>query len=215
MAASPDAFRPRRPRLLVTGFGPFPGVPVNPTEALVEELAAQKERFAHLCDLRTEVFPVDYRALPGRLEDIGTGFGPDIAIHFGLSLRATGIQLERKARNVIAEGKPDDTGHIPQSRHIRADAGDVDSSLPLEEISDALQAEGLPVGFSDDAGAYLCNYLFYLSGAHFCTGFAPSMSGFIHMPPSAVLGIEEMASAASTIVDVCCRAWCRQAVLSD
>lgn len=215
MAAGPDMSRPRRPRLLVTGFGPFPGTPINPTRTLVEQLAAKKERFAHLCDLRTEVFAVDYRALPGRLEDLGTGFGPDIAIHFGLSLRASGIQLERKARNAIADCKPDHAGHVPLSRHIRADAGDVGSSLPLDELFDALRTDGFAIAFSRDAGAYLCNYLFYLSRAHLCAGFAPSMSGFIHVPPPTILSVEKMTAAASTIVEVCCRAWSRQAVLID
>ncbi len=29
------------PRLLITGFGPFPGAPENPTERLVKALAAE------------------------------------------------------------------------------------------------------------------------------------------------------------------------------
>jgi pyroglutamyl-peptidase len=58
------------------------------------------------------------------------------------------------------------------------------STLPLAAIRERLEAESLPVEWSDDAGAYLCNMVFTLSRAHACDGFAPPVSGFIHVPPT-------------------------------
>lgn len=171
------------PRVLVTGFGAFPGAPVNPTEALVREVAPQSAQFSGLCDLATALLDVDYRALPARLDAIGAAGCPDIAIHFGLSAAATGFRLERTARNEIRPNAPDNAGFVPERPTICDGADGYAATLPLEDIRDALAARGLPVDFSDDAGGYLCNFLFYHSRAGLCDAFCPGMSGFIHVPP--------------------------------
>ncbi|WP_309086084.1 hypothetical protein [Chelativorans sp.] len=154
--------------MLVTGFGPFPGAPENPTEALIGALAASPG-FSRDADMRFEVLPVEYQAVPGHLAGL-SGFAPDIAIHFGLSTRAGGFTLERVARNEIRGEKPDNKGELRSGGQICGGAGDQPSTLPLPAIYEALSAKGLPVRYSDDAGGYLCNYLFYLSRSGTCPG---------------------------------------------
>lgn len=174
----------RRPRILVTGFSSFPGAPRNPTERLIAELENRKAELAALGDVRLAVLDVDYRSLPQALTRLGGDFAPDIAIHFGLSGRAGGFMLERLARNVVGP-LPDNAGHVPEARTICALADTFPSTLPLDEMRAALEAGGLPVDWSDDAGDYLCNYLFYHSRAGLAEGFAPPLSGFVHVPPLA------------------------------
>lgn len=176
------ATRPRRPRILVTGFSSFPGAPRNPTERLIAELDRRNGELATLGDVRLAVLDVDYRNLPQALSRLGDEFRPDIAIHFGLSGRAGGFVLERLARNVVGP-LPDNTGYVPEARTICALADAYPSTLPLDAMRDALEGAGLPVGWSDDAGDYLCNYLFYHSRAGLADGFAPPLSGFVHVPP--------------------------------
>ena len=201
----------RLPRVLVTGFSVFPGAPVNPTEALVAEVEAGKAGLAGSCELHTATFEVDYRGLPARLGEIGAEVQPDIAIHFGLARECAGFRLERTARNLVCCSRPDNTGHVPAEAKIDGEAGPLISTLPLEEISEALRARRLPVEFSDSAGDYLCNYLFYLSRGHLCAGFAPRMAGFVHVPLVGDTGCamtpEELMAGAWLIIETCCRTW--------
>ncbi|HVW57460.1 MAG TPA: hypothetical protein VHC00_17425 [Rhizobiaceae bacterium] len=168
------------PRLLVTGFEPFPGAPVNPTEGLVQTL--RKEPPQGPSAFRAEVLPVDYTKVGAALSEIGREFRPDIAIHFGLAAQCHGFRLERIARNSFAGARPDNAGAMPSAEKICDAPAELPSNLPLQAIHDALTAEDLPVEWSDNAGAYLCNMVFTLSRAHACDGFSPAMSGFIHVP---------------------------------
>jgi pyroglutamyl-peptidase len=196
-----------KPRVLVTGFGAFPGAPVNPTEALMAALEARKGEFADRCDLATALFDVDYRTLPVRLDELAQPSCPDIAIHFGLSAQAAAFQLERVAKNEIRPNSADNAGFIPE----RATICDLDdsfgSTLPLEAIHAALTAKDLPVTYSDDAGGYLCNFLFYHARSGLCSAFAPDMAGFIHVPLLSALPADRLLAGAATIIDVSIEAW--------
>lgn len=172
----------RLPRLLVTGFEPFPGAPVNPTESLVREFVAHPPNLAGMSAFRAALLPVDYRTIGSRLSAIGRDFVPDIAIHFGLAAGCGGFRLERVARNRFEGAKLDNHGIAPVDGPICAAASMLAPTLPLQSIHDALTSENLPVEWSDDAGGYLCNMAMTLSLAGTCDGFSPNMSGFIHVP---------------------------------
>ncbi|WP_157014624.1 pyroglutamyl-peptidase I family protein [Mesorhizobium xinjiangense] len=200
------------PRVLVTGFEPFPGAPVNPTEALVSRLRQSPPAIDGMGAFRAEVLPVDYAAVGPRLSQIGREFSPDIAIHFGLALECGGFRLERLARNRFAADRPDNTGELKAEGAICRGPGLLPSNLPLPEIFDRLTATRLPVEWSDDAGGYLCNMVFTLSRTHACEDFTPAMSGFIHVPltgtePASSLNDAQLAAGAAAIVSACCAAW--------
>jgi len=189
------------PRLLVTGFEPFPGAPVNPTEWLVQALG--KEPPEGSSAFRAEVLPVDYTKVGPALSKIGRDFRPDIAIHFGLAAECRGFRLERIARNSFAGARSDNAGAMPSTEKICDAPAELPSNLPLQAIHDALAAEGLPVEWSDNAGAYLCNMVFTLSRAHGAEDFCPAMSGFIHVPPTqgeTGLANEELLAGARIII---------------
>jgi pyroglutamyl-peptidase len=169
-------------RVLVTGFEPFPGAPVNPTEWLVAELRRAPPTGEGIAAFRAEVLPVDYAKVGPRLSEIGREFRPDIAVHFGLAAECSGFRLERVARNSFAGARADNAGAAPDVGTICNGPETLASGLPLDTIHEALAKAGLPVEWSDDAGAYLCNMVFTLSRAHACEGFTPAMSGFIHVP---------------------------------
>ncbi len=170
------------PRILVTGFSVFPGAPVNPTESLIRALR-EDPALLPPGEVRLEVLPVEYGAVPGLLETLGAEFRPNVAVHFGLSARASGFTLERLARNEIAADRVDNSGAQPAATCIANGAGHLASTLPLDAIHAGLTAANLPVAWSDDAGGYLCNYIFYLSRSPHFSGFSPEISGFVHVPP--------------------------------
>jgi len=170
------------PRILVTGFGPFPGAPDNPTAWLVEKLAANPPSGEGIAAFHAEMLDVEYDLVSPRLSALGNAFAPDIAIHFGLAAEASGFRLERVARNSHAGARPDNAGRLPPSSRICQGPDTLPSTLPLEAIAELLTTAGLPVQWSDDAGGYLCNTVFVLSRFHACKGLRPAMSGFVHVP---------------------------------
>lgn len=209
------------PRILVTGFEPFPGAPENPTEWLIGALRKSQSAQELGERLRLEVLPVEYEAAALRLEAIGREFSPDIAIHFGLAQPAQGFRLERLARNANLANRLDNAGREAPAPMIAAGGDDIPSALPLEKIAGRLAAEGLPFEWSDDAGGYLCNYVFYLSCSRdLCTAMNPAMAGFIHVPlldrqragqealPS--LSEEDLLGGADAIIDCCAAAHARK-----
>lgn len=174
---------PSGPRLLVTGFEPFPGAPVNPTQWLVARLQAEPPELGAADAFRAELLPVDYRVIGERLSAIGRDFAPDIVLHFGLARTAAGFRLERVARNRFEAARPDNYGHSPEDGPICAAPPVLPSTLPLDAIHAALTDAGLPVEWSDDAGGYLCNMAMTLTLAGACDGISPRISGFVHVPP--------------------------------
>lgn len=199
-------------RLLVTGFEPFPGAPVNPTEHLIRHFEARPPLAGEAADCRFAVLPVDYaRAIPA-LEKACEGFSPDIALHFGLSSRTSGFRLERLARNEIASSAPDNAGQSPPLAAISPKGVHRASTLPLERIAAALRGEGHAVEMSEDAGGYLCNYVFYHSVAGLCRGIGAGLSGFVHVGPVALpdqpddaasMDFRKLVQGAETILKTC------------
>jgi len=169
-------------RILVTGFSAFPRAPVNPTQVLMEMLAAAPPDLGPDVRLRIEILPVEYQRAPDALMRLGSEWPADVAVHFGLAANAKGFRLESTARNRSSLTAVDAAGLLPASELICEGPATLPSSLPLKQIRGALEAAGLPVQMSTNAGAYLCNHVFYLSRAGTLTGFAPAMSGFIHVP---------------------------------
>jgi pyroglutamyl-peptidase len=211
------------PRILVTGFSSFPSVPANPTEAMVAALAPRANELDAFGAVRFETLPVEYRALPGRLERLAREFAPEIALHWGVSVQATAFAVETLARNTVCTRKPDNAGHVPVEPFVQAGGGALGSTVPAEGIVRALEARSLPAALSDDAGDYLCNFLFYLSRGGHAPPFAPAQSGFIHVPPfgtplgdgsGRLFGLEMLVDGALAAVGACAAAWDREKALA-
>jgi pyroglutamyl-peptidase len=169
-------------RMLVTGFSAFPRAPINPTETLVGMIDAARPDLAPGVELMARVLPVEYARAPALLSEIGRDFRPDIAVHFGLADSARGFRLERTARNRSSVLAPDAAGMRPDQMRICPGPATIRSALPLQAIEQELSAKGLPVQVSGNAGAYLCNHVFYLSRSGSVADFRPPMSGFVHVP---------------------------------
>lgn len=170
--------------VLATGFGPFPKVPVNPTETLMADLAANPPDLGPDVDFRTEVLPTEYAGLGDRVAALGRKHAPHVAVHFGVSAKDKAIRLERLARNVVNTGRVDAAGALPVSGVLLSGARARRTRLPIGAIFTALQQAGIPVFLSDDAGGYLCNALFFHAVAGLSPPYAPKTTGFVHVPPT-------------------------------
>ena len=54
-------------RILITGFGPFPGAPFNPTQPLVARLLRLRRPALDDVELSGHIFPVTYQAVDREL----------------------------------------------------------------------------------------------------------------------------------------------------
>ena len=74
-------------RILVTGFGPFPGAPYNPTQPLVARLMRlRRPAFADV-ELSSHIFPVTYKAVDRELPLALAKHKPHALLMFGLAGR--------------------------------------------------------------------------------------------------------------------------------
>ena len=170
-----------RTTVLITGFGPFPGVPVNATMQLVPELAAAGTRAFAGVRIATAILATEWAAAPRTLDGLLAEVKPDLVLHFGVSSRARGFEVESRAANACTQ-MPDAAGIMPAGERLRADGAEhVKVSLPVQHIVARLRARGIPAFVSRDAGGYLCNATLYHSLG--CAREAPGRRvGFIHIP---------------------------------
>jgi len=166
------------PRLLLTGFGPFPGAPRNPTAEVVGRLAAIPARRLGV-EIVPHVFATTWASLD-RLPDLLAEARPDLVLHLGLKRRARVIAVEAFGRNRVLRAAVDAAGVAPVSTVFEADGPPRRAvNLPVRQMAARIAALGLPVEISEDAGRYLCNGLLWRSLA---LGARPT--GFLHLPPT-------------------------------
>jgi pyroglutamyl-peptidase len=147
-----------RPRVLITGFGPFPGVPDNPSSWLAEALAAQDTA----AEPHARVLPTEWQAAM-LLPQLCASLQPHVMIHFGVSQRAKTLRLERYAHNRISP-RADAKGALPANSLIRSGGPDrLDTQLPVPALAAHLRQRLYPATTSHSAGNYLCNFLYYHS----------------------------------------------------
>ena len=141
-----------KPRLLVTGFGRFPGVSVNPS-AEVARRVATSPRWRRLgIEAEALVMPTAYAAIEAVLAPALAG-GFDAVLMIGVAGRARHVRVERRAANRASLLSPD-----VERRRRTAPALEPG---PSHRTSRA----GLPCRLSQDAGRYLCNASYFAASA--------------------------------------------------
>ena len=165
-------------RVLVTGFGPFPGIPYNASASLVLGLAHAAP--APGLEIATAIIPVVWANARDAAREAAAQFAPHAILHFGVAKRAAGFEVEARAFNRSGL-KEDHAGIVRASRPlVRAGRPVLASTLPAAALVRALRKDGYPATVSRDAGRYLCNALFYWSLND--SEDKGRLVGFIHMP---------------------------------
>ena len=173
-----------RPTILLTGFGPFPGVPVNATSAFVPQLAAAASQRFPWTNVVVDVLTTEWKAASRRLTALLGDHQPSLAVHFGVSADAQGFVIETTACNRTC-AKVDAGGALPPSPAVVAGGPDrLVTPLDSSVIAERLVAQGLPVSVSTDAGSYLCNAVLYRSLHHAATRAGDLRALFVHLPAS-------------------------------
>jgi len=166
--------------ILITGFGPFPGAPYNPTGAVVHALAQQSQpgvrRLAH-------VFTTSYDTVDRELPALIVREQPAALIMFGLAQGIKHVRIETLARNTLASTIPDAAGRLPTAGAI-VPGGPATLALPAPapRILAAARATGSAAAPSRNAGSYLCNYLCWRASEAAATAGGPRLATFVHVP---------------------------------
>lgn len=173
-----------RVHVLLTGFGPFPGIPVNATMRLVPMLMEAAPRSFPGVAFSSLLLATEWDTAPGRVGAVLQEIEPDLVLHFGVSNRARGFEIETRARNAC-QRSPDAAGQFPGADQLDPLAADaMPSLLPVRTIVSRLRAQRIPAFASRDAGAYLCNAVLWRSLELARTAPAPRRVGFVHIPAS-------------------------------
>jgi len=168
--------------ILITGFGPFPGAPFNPSEPLAIELARRRHPAFASVRRVVHVFRVTYEAVDQELPALIVREKPAALIMFGLASRTKHVRIETRARNVLTRAVPDADGQIPLISAV-APGAPMALSLraPAQRLLMAARATGVPAVLPHDAGHYLCNYLCWRAAEAVSAG-ALRLAAFIHIP---------------------------------
>lgn len=131
-------------RVLLIGFGPFPGAPLNPSALLAKSLAGRRRpAFAEI--VRTShVFTTTYAAVDRDLAKLRET-GADIVLMFGLAGRRRHLCIETRARNAVSLLFPDASGFRPKGGVI-AQGGPVAlrGAAPFARLLGAARASAVP-----------------------------------------------------------------------
>jgi pyroglutamyl-peptidase len=172
-----------RGAILLTGFGPFPGAPHNPTGPLVRTLARRGGRRVGGLRCIAHVFETSYAAVDREFPTLVARERPRALIMFGLALSATQIRIETRARNALSATVPDASGHLPAATLIAPDAPDARQlRAPAQRLAAIVRAAGMRAAISADAGSYLCNYLCWRASEAGARPDGPRIIAFIHVP---------------------------------
>ena len=193
-------------RVLVTGFEPFDGATVNPSQQLVEALDG---------GVAKALLPVSYARAADELAGAMRAAKPDIVICFGQADGRSGISVERFAHN-LDDAATTDNDKAPGSGAAIDPDGPLAyaSTLPVDAIVAALHTHCIPAAPSRDAGGFLCNHVFYVLMRTLEQERPEARGGFVHVPllpeqaldkAAASMPLELLVRAGRVIVATCAR----------
>ena len=200
-----------KPRILITGFGPFPGAPFNPTEPLVARLLHLRRPAFDDIERIGHVFHVTYATVDRELPQLLAKHRPQALLMFGLAARTAHVRIETRARNSVTTLWPDADRTRSRKGSI-ADGADAKMFGPhTAKLLRAARSTGIDARASRDAGSYLCNYLSWwaieavsdtddLHFASFVHVPLPARDGGAHRKDSSRITMEDMVDAGEAML---------------
>lgn len=166
--------------ILVTGFGPFGGEPVNPALEAVKVLNGKT--IAGVKVVTRELPVVGHQCIEDMIRFIQE-LDPVLVLAVGQAGGRVDITPERVAINVDDYRIKDNAGRQPVDEPIVADGPAAYwSTLPIKAMVNRLRENGIPASVSNSAGTYVCNNIFY-GLMHYLAGEGSRRrGGFIHIP---------------------------------
>jgi pyroglutamyl-peptidase len=166
--------------ILVTGFEPFGGETLNASWEAAQRLEGWR------CGEYTAVarrLPCAYDASVKELVKAIEALRPEAIVMAGQAGRRAVITVERFARNLDDSSEPDNAGVLRRAIRISAAGPDrLEATTSVTAIVHAIRAAGIPVRVSRNAGAFVCNHLYFGALEHLRSLKRPVRAVFMHVP---------------------------------
>jgi pyroglutamyl-peptidase len=169
-------------RILITGFGPFPGAPFNPTQPLVARLTQLRRPAFSDVELISHIFHVTYSTVDRQLPELIARYRPSALLMFGLADRTAHVRIETRARNAVTTLFPDADRNRARKGSIASGADAMMFGPHAAKLLRAAVATGIDARTSRNAGSYLCNYLSWRAIEAVDSNKGPRLAAFVHVP---------------------------------
>jgi pyroglutamyl-peptidase len=171
------------PWILLTGFGPFPGVENNPTVAICEALNG---RTTEGTPIRGAVLNVCFQSIEQQLAHAWGETPPERVVLLGVAANRHTIGVEKRAVNRFQSHRPDTTGFATVEDQVVSNAHPLDFELHCKMdthiLAQSLIRAGFPAESSSDAGRYLCNGVYFHALAQASQSSHSPECVFVHLP---------------------------------
>ncbi|HEY6940990.1 pyroglutamyl-peptidase I [Dokdonella sp.] len=195
------------PCVLLTGFEPFGGESINPSQEIVRALDGATVAGHRVVG---RVLPVSFAATLPMLEELVERHRPAVVIALGQAGGRSEISLERIAVNLVDARIADNDGLQPIDQPVVAGAPSAYfTSLPSKAIVARLRERGIPAGASLSAGSFVCNQVFFAIAHLVATRLPQARGGFVHvpwLPQQAVRHPGQPSMALATMIEGVCAA---------
>jgi len=169
------------PVILLTGFEPFGGEPINPSLEVARRL--QGWRAASGVPITACELPTEFGRALDVLAQAMARTRPQLVIALGQAASRGEISVERVAINVDDARIADNAGRQPIDEPVVAGGPSAYfSTLPIKSIVAALNEARIAASVSQSAGTFVCNHLFYGLAHLMATRWPDVRGGFIHLP---------------------------------
>ncbi|MFX0151428.1 MAG: pyroglutamyl-peptidase I [Candidatus Hodarchaeota archaeon] len=169
-------------KLLLTGFEPFGGHQINPSDVISQQL---DRKTINNVKIVGKTIPLRYKEIRPIITELIEETNPEIIINMGQAPRSS-IAFERVAVNLADVSKGAyNCGSIPDEEPL-IEGGPVAyfSTLPLKKLVKYLTAKKIPCYVSNSAGTFGCNQIMYhtLNYLDIKSLNDSIIAGFIHLP---------------------------------
>lgn len=168
------------PVALLTGFAPFAGERINPSQQIAQALDGETIAGHRIVGA---TLPTEFaRSLPA-LEALIEKYRPALVLALGQAGGRAGISLERIAINLIDARIADNANAQPVDVPVVENAPNAYfSTLPIKAMLARLGRADIPAAISHSAGTFVCNQVFFGLAHLLATAHPQVRGGFVHVP---------------------------------
>ena len=166
-------------KILVTGFDPFGGEPINPA---IESVKRLPDNIAGAEIIKLEIPTVRKKSLE-KIEEAINKHNPDVILSIGQAGGRFDISIERVGINLDDFRIPDNEGNQTIDEPIFPDGENAYFvKLPVKAMVQNVQKNNIPASVSYTAGTFVCNHVLYGVLYLIEKKYKGKKSGFIHIP---------------------------------
>ena len=164
-------------RILVTGFDPFGGQPVNPAREAVLRLPDTVGGY----EITKLEIPTVFGLAAETVLQAASELRPHAILCVGQAGGRSAVTPEVVAINLREASIPDNAGNMPVNTPVIENApAAYFSTLPVRDMVQAVKERGIPCALSYTAGTFVCNDLLYTLLHRYRD--TDVKVGFVHIP---------------------------------